>query len=177
MRASSILICSTEYCQQLQKNIKTGQTIQEPRYVDSADFWKEQYSKIHLENKALQDKVLRLEEERRLIRESIDQCDDQDGEPSLVQELLAQSNSKRGGNPRKRHAPDDVEWWLEDQQNQEARVPSYIDDSSLRLNSYGIYSFPYPIIQKSALKSALLRLTVSLPLSFRPVSMYNHAKR
>jgi hypothetical protein len=161
------LTCSAEYCQQLRKSIKTGEAIKEPRYVDSADFWKEQYSKIHLKNKALQDKLLRLEEEQRLIRESIDQGADQDGAPSLVQELLAQAHGVRAGNPRKRHAPDDVEWWLEDQQNQEARLPSYAEDSSLRLNSYGMYSCFRRNIRRLSISTGSVEACCFLSVSFQ----------
>jgi len=32
------------------------------RYIDTCEFWKDQYTKIHLENRALQDKVHRLEQ-------------------------------------------------------------------------------------------------------------------
>jgi hypothetical protein len=39
-------------------------TIDGLRYIDTCEFWKDQYTKIHLENKALQDKVHMLEQEK-----------------------------------------------------------------------------------------------------------------
>jgi hypothetical protein len=61
---ASLADAAVEYCQQLRKCIKTGRPvlIDGLRFVDTCDFWKEQYTKIHLENKALQDKVHRLEQ-------------------------------------------------------------------------------------------------------------------
>jgi hypothetical protein len=55
---------SAEYCQQLRKSIKTGQplSIDGLRYIDTCEFWKDQYTKIHLENRALQCKILALEQ-------------------------------------------------------------------------------------------------------------------
>jgi len=168
------LTCSTEYCQQLRKNIRTGQATKEPRYVDSTDFWKDQYSKIHLENKALQDKVLRLEEETRLIRESIDRGADQNGEPSLVPELL-EFYGPGNVNPRKRRAPDEVECWLQDQQNHETRLPSYLDDNSLRLNGYSMYSFFLHIVLEGGIRTRLSELSCFLSVFYRQFAMHNGA--
>lgn len=55
---------TAEYCEQLRKSIKTGQPISNhgARYIDTCEFWKDQYTKIHLENKALQDKIHKLEQ-------------------------------------------------------------------------------------------------------------------
>jgi hypothetical protein len=62
--AASLADVAAEYCQQLRKCITTGGpvSIDGLRFIDTCDFWKEQYTKIHLENKALQDKVHRLEQ-------------------------------------------------------------------------------------------------------------------
>ncbi|KAN0110452.1 hypothetical protein V8E51_006839 [Hyaloscypha variabilis] len=57
-------LSTNEYCQQLRKSIKTGQplSIDGLRYIDTCEFWKDQYTKIHLENRALQCKILALEQ-------------------------------------------------------------------------------------------------------------------
>jgi hypothetical protein len=93
-----------------------------------------------VEKKALEDKVHRLEEEQRLVREAIGQDSWEDG-ASLVQELLAQSYGMRTGDPRKRQAPDDEEWWLEDPEGAETILPSPDDDGALRLSNCGMQEF------------------------------------
>ena len=55
------LLTGKDYCLQLQKCIQNHRTTPSNRYVDTSEFWKEQYSKIYQEKKALEDKVHRLE--------------------------------------------------------------------------------------------------------------------
>ncbi|TVY59651.1 hypothetical protein LSUE1_G008566 [Lachnellula suecica] len=131
-------VSTAEYCQQLRKNIKNGQSLpsDEHRYVDSAEFWKDQYSRIHVEKKTLEDKVNRLEEEQQLLREGFSRNEIQDDGASMVRELLAQSYGVGSGDSRKRQAPDDVEWWLEDQENGGNALPSPAEDDVLRLSSF-----------------------------------------
>ncbi|CZR57302.1 uncharacterized protein PAC_07191 [Phialocephala subalpina] len=73
-------LSTKEYFQQLRKHVKLGQPVprDDMRYVDTAEFWKDQYSKLHLEKKALEDKVHCLEEARRLSRKRVHGEDDGD---------------------------------------------------------------------------------------------------
>ncbi len=52
-----------EYCLQLQEHVKLGRAPAEGehRHIDTAEFWREQYSRLHLEKKALEVQVSRLE--------------------------------------------------------------------------------------------------------------------
>lgn len=59
-----------EYCQQLQKHIRIGKpfTSNQPRYIDTVEFWKDQYSKIHSEKRALEDEIQHLKQFQFLSR-------------------------------------------------------------------------------------------------------------
>ncbi|CAD6506135.1 BgTH12-07065 [Blumeria graminis f. sp. triticale] len=50
---------TAEYCQFLRQHIKEGKptSCKELRYVDSVDFWKDQYNKIYIKNKKLEEKI------------------------------------------------------------------------------------------------------------------------
>ena len=68
----SCIDLAAEYCQQLRESIKSGQPIAlgTLRYIDTSEFWKEQYTKILLEKKELEDKVHQLEEAQRQLQEN-----------------------------------------------------------------------------------------------------------
>lgn len=52
-----------DYCLLLQKHIKLGKspTAGEHRHIDTVEFWKEQYSKLYLEKRKLEERIARLE--------------------------------------------------------------------------------------------------------------------
>ncbi|RKF83148.1 hypothetical protein GcC1_006001 [Golovinomyces cichoracearum] len=54
-----------EYCEQLRKHIKIGKSTPKGRlrYIDTVEFWKDQYTKIHIQKKELEDKVHSLEQQ------------------------------------------------------------------------------------------------------------------
>ncbi|POS82775.1 hypothetical protein EPUL_005742 [Erysiphe pulchra] len=77
-----------EYCDQLRKHIKVGKpTIaQKLRYIDTVEFWKDQYTRIHKQKQELEDKINCIEQFKFLAS-----CDDQDDENTLItQEQYAQ---------------------------------------------------------------------------------------
>jgi hypothetical protein len=129
-----------EYFQQLRNSIKAGQPVSTDglRYIDTCEFWKDQYTKIHLEKNVLQDKIHRLEEARRQLLESLHgQCNHTlphspsgifIGGPE-VNELIPNEAS------RKRPAPSQEEMA---EYKQEGDVDcSSSEDNFLRVNSYG----------------------------------------
>ena len=89
------------------------------RHVDGCEFWKDQYERIHQENKELKDKV-RLLEMRQRVSERIPS-------PDLGDQEGGRSSTKRPADF------EGVEEWLEDQ---EWEVGSPIGDKYLRLSSY-----------------------------------------
>ncbi|KAI1003422.1 hypothetical protein K3495_g4785 [Podosphaera aphanis] len=56
-------LTTAEFCQQLQKHIKLGNPNpnDELRYVDSVEFWKDQYTQIRRQNQVLEEKIHHLE--------------------------------------------------------------------------------------------------------------------
>jgi hypothetical protein len=125
-----------DYCQQLRKRIKTGKKVQEDehRYVDSTDFWKDQYQHIHHEKKLLEDKLHQLQEAKRLLGDSPhNQSDSSSQHMSAVEQLI--ENAIHNG-AEKRKPPYD-----------EGSLPydlsiteSATDDHLLRMSSHGMYS-------------------------------------
>ncbi|TVY39074.1 hypothetical protein LSUB1_G003833 [Lachnellula subtilissima] len=99
-----------EYCQLLSKRITTGKRAagDNPRYVGSVEFWKDQYSMIDRDRRALEAKYHILEEKHRLLREHTGQ-DNQKGGLSPGQEPLAQRHGVSKEDLRKRQALDDLE--------------------------------------------------------------------
>lgn len=67
---------SSDYCLQLQARIRSGLGIpvDTHRYVDTPDFWKDQYHTLYLEKKALEGKVLQLEEAQHTWAELDNSC-------------------------------------------------------------------------------------------------------
>ena len=132
-----LLTNSLDYCHQLRKRIKSGRSIlneEDHRYVDTSEFWKDQYTKIHLEKKGLEDMVHKLEEERRLLGVGSHASGPLD---TRVREILGISDANHGitdSNSLKRSAPP-----LEDSSDIEVElaVPTTIVDGHLRLSSNG----------------------------------------
>ena len=95
-------------------------TIDGLRYVDTCEFWKDQYTKIHGQKKVLEDRVHCLEEAQRLVRESVHS----DG--SIDEVIIV--------NPKKRPAPmQEVE---ERHSGDDDLALAFSEDSILRLSSY-----------------------------------------
>ncbi len=131
---------TTEYCQQLRKSIKTGQSIifDGLRYVDTCEFWKDQYTKIHLEKKALEDKVQMLEHGRQKLLMNIhEQGDHQNHQITSSHALeVCREVSRMEKEPFRKRPSSAVEEIPGDQGQ------SYIDSSSsvdncLRMSTYG----------------------------------------
>lgn len=98
------------YAQRLQKNAKTTNTRninEERRYIDSAEFWRDQYTKLYDEKKALDDRIHRGEEELRRWRMG----QDEDEAPSTSKDF--------------------PEGW-----NEETTFMSVYDEHQLRMSSY-----------------------------------------
>lgn len=108
----------TEYLEQLRKHVKTGRPVPRDRlqYIDTAEFWKDQFTKLHLQKKALEDENLCLKEAQRSSRKRSRSFFEQD----------ALHNSRNGS-----LEPDESQSHLI-----EDHTP-FIDDVSLRLSSYG----------------------------------------
>ncbi|TVY42985.1 hypothetical protein LOCC1_G003917 [Lachnellula occidentalis] len=93
-----------EYCQLLKRLITPGQsaTGNNPRYVDSVEFWKDLYTTIDQDRRAIEAKYHILVEKHRLLREGTSQDSQEDG-PS------AQLYGVSKEDVRKRQALDDLE--------------------------------------------------------------------
>jgi hypothetical protein len=124
----------------LQKSIKTGQPISRDRlrFIDTCEFWKDQYTKIHSDKKALQDKVHELEEARRQLLERLH------GQINLP--LLSNSNRQlleasafndQMGNEASRKRPAPAEEHRTDDQGEGRNCILSSEDHSLRISSYG----------------------------------------
>ncbi|KAG9230149.1 hypothetical protein BJ875DRAFT_499391 [Amylocarpus encephaloides] len=127
-----------EYCQQLRKRIKTGQNSvnEEARYVDGAEFWRDQYEVVHREKKALQDKVDRLEEEARLWRDAEEDGVDVNAEGFGLRELLSRSIEPPQTVSEKRKRTQEKEEQFLLHLNSQPTHDSLADDHFLRLSSY-----------------------------------------
>lgn len=138
---------SIEYCQRLRKRIKTGRNIpsQEHRYVDSSNFWKDEYHRIYLEKKSLEDKVRILEEELRLRRETASQDDCQNMQPQrlTIQQLMAQPTASTTDASKKPLLSHDVQLLSRAQLNLEVMETSEADNNLLRISGYG-----KPLVQR-----------------------------
>jgi hypothetical protein len=139
-----------EYCQQLRKCIKTGQpiSIDGLRYVDTYEFWKEQYTKIYLENKTLQDRIHRLEQAGLKFHETPHGQDNhhilQTSSDRFYPEL-GDAGRTYTESWRKRPAPvaEDRAGYHE----QDHTGPSFSEDNCMRMSNYGTHeartSIPY----------------------------------
>ncbi|KAI9051318.1 hypothetical protein LZ554_004365 [Drepanopeziza brunnea f. sp. 'monogermtubi'] len=134
-----------DYIHQLQKHVKTGQPVlkEQMRYVDAAEFWKDQYDAIYREKKGLQDKVQCLEEANRLLREKLRRLESSSVEgrntvesSSSVAEGLHGVQRSDAGISRKRAAPSQE---VEARHGQEDQFLSLIEsDDRLRLSGYAL---------------------------------------
>ncbi|RDL39701.1 uncharacterized protein BP5553_04041 [Venustampulla echinocandica] len=135
-------VSTIEYCQRLRKRINTGRNIsnKEHRYVDSSDFWKDEYNTIYLEKKNLEDKVHRLEEELRLRRETTIQENSLDSQArsSIVRQLVAQSSTSTSDASKKRQLPHDLEILPRAPSNVDTMETSPADNNLLRMSSYAL---------------------------------------
>lgn len=129
LRVKSII----EFCQQLRNHIKTGQptTKDHLRYVDTSEFWKDQYTSIHNKNKALEDKLRCLEEGQSLSH-------DQSSADEDLRQIFEAENFRMMelGTLRKRPAStQDVE--SSQDPSDVITSPSVWDNNILRLSSCG----------------------------------------
>ncbi len=104
------------------------------RYVDTAEFWKDQCTRFHLEKKGLEDEVHRLEEDLRILRQSTSQNGSQglaQHQLGLLQQPGRVGKHIEGDASRKRRGEDTVE-----DENSGFELPSPADDNQLRLSGY-----------------------------------------
>lgn len=120
----------TEYCTQLRTNIQKGSGLSaaDRRHIDTTEFWKEQYTKIHVEKKALEDKIRCLEEHQRSQRQP-------DSNEHDIQSALDRSRKRRP-------STQNVEAWLDDQEDPDSADQEDPDSANqdvlLRLSSYSM---------------------------------------
>ncbi|RKF54859.1 hypothetical protein OnM2_094036 [Erysiphe neolycopersici] len=94
-------LSTNEYCDQLRKHIKVGKPsiARKPRYIDTVEFWKDQYTKIHKQKQELEDKINCVEQLKFLAS-----CEDQDDENTLItfkqyaQRLISSVSSRENSN-------------------------------------------------------------------------------
>ena len=138
--AASLADLTTEYCQQLRKSIKTGQPIivDGLRYVDTCEFWKDQYTKIHLENKALEDKIHMLQHGRqKLLMNLHDQSNLQNHETTSSRALegCREFGPMERGPSRKR--PSSTVEDIAGDQGQDYIDSSSSEENCMRMSTYG----------------------------------------
>ncbi|KUJ21955.1 uncharacterized protein LY89DRAFT_390190 [Mollisia scopiformis] len=63
-------LSTKEYCEQLNRHFKIGQPVRRDqlRYIETAEFWKDQYTSLHLKQKALENQLRCCKEALRLSR-------------------------------------------------------------------------------------------------------------
>jgi len=112
------------------------------RYIDTCEFWKDQYTKIHLENRALQHRILALEQKEQqsssISRESIDE--QVDHHEMGMGERRVHGGSGRSGrqdNEASRKRPAHFGEYIADYQERDRVDFSFSDDICLKLNNYG----------------------------------------
>lgn len=132
----------TEYCQQIRRNIKNGKPVQDKdlRHIDTADFWKEQYTRIHLQKKALENRVESLEESRVQLLEKLHGNTNQDFMTTPPRNSLEDAVIGRrllGIGSRKRRASD-LDDDLDADQSCDWEV-NPTSDGFLEMSSYGKY--------------------------------------
>ena len=131
---------TTDYCQQLRKSIKNGQPIivDGLRYVDTCEFWKDQYTKIHLEKRALEDKVQMLEHERQKPLMNIhDQGDHRNHEITSSRALEGYREVSRTEKEPFRKRPSSAVEDIAGDQGQKYMDSSPSADNCLRMSTYG----------------------------------------
>lgn len=126
----SIYSLFLEYCLQLRSNIKkgTGVSTVDCRHIDSAEFWKDQYTKLHLEKKALVDKIHQLEESQ--------------GKHELLNNHELDMGAILGHSRKRRAASPNGETWRYDPE--EDQEPAN-QDLLLQLSSYGTLAIRTPL--------------------------------
>ena len=121
------LIRVSEYCTELQKHIVCNAPEtrnQKLRHVDTCEFWKSQYERVHQANKELQGRIAVLEERQRIYE----------------QKASPESRGLEGGLCSKNRPTGlgEAEEWLDD----EVEDPIFpLGDDYLRLSSYSKFSF------------------------------------
>ncbi|CAG8976210.1 hypothetical protein HYALB_00011141 [Hymenoscyphus albidus] len=132
---------TSDFIQHLRKKVKTTSSHSvldgEHRYVDSVEFWKDQYTRVHEEKKDLQDKVHRREEELRVLKLAQDQ-DDPDTRPAIPQQLMSQYSDMPLARKRKEPSSDDILSGLDPPAmwNEEATFMAPADVHLLRMRSF-----------------------------------------
>ncbi|KAE8444895.1 hypothetical protein EG329_014143 [Mollisiaceae sp. DMI_Dod_QoI] len=114
-------LSTKDYIQQLRKHVKTGQPVprNELRYIDTAEFWKDQFTRLHQEKKELEDKVHCLEEAQRQSRK-------RHHEDSEYETIQAGQEGPSMFNSTRNKSPEDWE------------MTTLIDDDYLRVHSYAV---------------------------------------
>lgn len=124
----------------MRKNIKHGQPTpkEQLRYVDTTEFWKDEYDKIYKEKKALEDKVNSSEEARRISEERLrgDTNTETHRSPKGKEAVRWHGHSEliEAGMSRKRLAPSQDIEDSEDEADLDAVLGS---DINLILSGYG----------------------------------------
>jgi hypothetical protein len=123
-----------EFCRQLRSHIKTGHSVADDqlRYVDTSDFWKDQYTSILLRNEALVNKLEYFEQAQQLSHD----------QPTVDERINQMYEADKfgtiePGNSRKRHViTQNIELYQDP--DDDVTSPSIWDKRTLRLSSYGM---------------------------------------
>ncbi len=108
------------------------------RYVDTPEFWKEQYTRIHAEKKLLEDKICRLEESQKQHRVRHED-ENRNMEDENVPGHMGSDIRNGLGSEIRVAEHDDLEMFLRHQNNRERSTPT--EDILLILSSYSAHSF------------------------------------
>jgi hypothetical protein len=107
------------------------------RYIDTCEFWKDQYTKIHLENKALQDKVHMLEQGRQKFVEGLYVQDSHEQDIVSSHAIPEPGELGRADHQASRKRPAPIrEDCVEVQEQDYIDFPSS-EDNFLNMSSYG----------------------------------------
>jgi hypothetical protein len=109
--------------------------VEDHRYVDSADFWKDQYQHMYQQKNLLEDKIHRLQEEKRLREDALPSQSQQSNENTSVVRGLIEKAMRDGAEKRK--APYDEHPLHHDWSSFESATHNHL----LRLSSFGRYPF------------------------------------
>lgn len=111
----------------------------EHRYVDTYEFWKDQYTRIHLEKKALEDRVRQVEEAQRLVSDS------QQDHHNLERIILSSTmNHKDMADISRKHQALFPEREDEDSLDVDSRIISE-SDISMNSQSKSLKTLPLPV--------------------------------
>ncbi|KAK2629322.1 hypothetical protein QTJ16_000142 [Diplocarpon rosae] len=137
-------LLTADYVQQLRKHIRTGRPVprEQLRYIDTAEFWKDQYDKIYQEKKVLEDKFRCVEEANRQLSEKLrsGQISDENGLSELANcHTHGRGHSRmrsEAGISRKRAARSQEVDSSDDQEL--SFLASLENDNHLRLSGYAL---------------------------------------